>query len=96
MNAKDFMLAISVEIIGSLIHIRIRDIGTGISPGVLGKLTALFKNKGEVLPNPFFLKHTGIFSIYRRFLLAYEDMNIEITSTPQKETKVFIRIPYRS
>ncbi|MCZ8513875.1 histidine kinase [Paenibacillus filicis] len=93
MEAKDFSLTVKAEAKENGTCIVIRDTGSGMPQDVLDKLTLLFESKGNS-SEPFFLKHTGIFNVYRRFLLAYGDQTeIKIISVLNKGTEVSIYIP---
>ncbi|SDH84191.1 histidine kinase [Paenibacillus naphthalenovorans] len=95
MGAEEFLLTVTVELTEGTLHIDVRDTGTGIPAHILDKITRLIHSKGEIV-DPYFQKHTGIYNVYRRFLLAYGDSaDFRITSHPHQGTRAAIRVPYR-
>jgi two-component system sensor histidine kinase YesM len=95
MSTEQFVLTIKTEIRASLLYITVADTGTGLSPEVLEKYNQLFRSQGESF-DPYFEKHTGIYNVYRRFLLAYgRQVNFTLSSASNRGTTVEISIPYR-
>jgi two-component system sensor histidine kinase YesM len=93
MSPEEFILTVNVKRKKDHLYIFIGDTGSGIASPVLDKLLQLIDSKG-VTVDPYFQKHTGIFNVYRRFLLAYGDqVELNITSNPHQGTSVEIRIP---
>ncbi|MCY9670184.1 histidine kinase [Paenibacillus alginolyticus] len=93
MSAEEFLLTVKVKIEGDFMRIMIQNTGTHIPSTVMDKLSTMILSKGEKL-DPYFQKHTGIYNVYRRFLLAYGDsIEISITSLPIQGTLIDIRVP---
>jgi sensor histidine kinase YesM len=92
----EFCLNVQAELQEDALHLTMSDTGSGMDPVVLDKISAMIASKGEAA-DPFFQKHTGIYNVYRRFLLAYgEQFEFKITSQPGKGTVVEMWLPYRS
>ncbi|PZE22185.1 HAMP domain-containing protein [Paenibacillus xerothermodurans] len=95
MSVDEFLVTIQAELKGDLLYIAVRDTGGGIPADILAKLTPLIQSKGEVI-DPYFQKHTGIYNVYRRFLLAYNnEIDFNITAVPSVGTQVEMYVPYR-
>jgi two-component system sensor histidine kinase YesM len=96
MNAEEFILTVKVKLKEEAMNITIQDTGTGVPAAIMDKLSSMIASKGERI-DPYFAKHTGIYNVYRRFLLVYGDyMNFSIASVPNQGTVIEIQVPYRA
>lgn len=93
MSTEEFVLTVEAKVQEDRLQISIRNTGADIPADILSKLSELLASKGELI-DPYFQRHTGIYNVYRRFLLAYGDSTyVHITSTPEFGTQVEIAIP---
>ncbi len=93
MNAEEFLLTVEAKVEKEHLRISIRNTGAGIPADIMSKLSELMASKGERI-DPYFQRHTGIYNVYRRFLLAYGDsIPFHIESTPGLGTLVEIAVP---
>lgn len=95
LKLEDFQLLIAARRDGNHIEFTIKDNGPGINQEVLGILQSLLKGDGET-DNPYFIRHTGILNVYRRYVLVYGSqfsMNIMSNEQGNQGTSIVIRIP---
>lgn len=92
MSADDFQLTIQARVQDQFLYISIQDTGLGMSDETLKKLTQ-FIHDGEATDS-FFNKHTGIYNVFRRFVLVYGHVTFfNIESTRGIGTLIEFRIP---
>jgi sensor histidine kinase YesM len=95
MSPKEFLLSVKVKMKEDLLSILVSNTGTPIPAETYDKLLELLLSKGETI-DPYFKKHTGIYNVYRRFMLAYDDhVDFNITTNANHGTCIEIRVPYR-
>jgi sensor histidine kinase YesM len=93
MSDEAFTLTIKAEQREGFLLFGVLDTGTGISEEIMDKLTELIDSKTELV-DPYFQKHTGIFNVFRRFLLAYgNQVTFKMTTSPDQGTCVQIKLP---
>lgn len=92
----DFVLRLSVQVDNNQWLVIVSDNGRGIPDEILHKLRTLTESDGES-SDPYFMQHTGIMNVYRRYALAYGDqfsMKLERNDKEGQGTRVVIRLPY--
>jgi two-component system sensor histidine kinase YesM len=95
MSTEEFCVTVKVELMEEILYISIRDTGSGIPSEVMEKFNTLITFKGELI-DAYFQLHTGIYNVYRRFMLAYGDQtDFKISTVSGLGTLIEIRVPYR-
>ena len=72
MGDEDFHVTINAERKEGKLHVNIINSGATITDEMLGNINRLLESQGEHV-DPYFRNHTGIYNVYRRFLLAYNN-----------------------
>lgn len=93
MSEQEFSLALEVKAEDGRMCIVIRDTGNGMQPELVERIRHMLQSRGES-GDPYFISHTGILNVCRRYMLAYDEQaRIEIDSAPQEGTRISIDIP---
>jgi sensor histidine kinase YesM len=96
MSTDEFLVTVKVELLENFMYISVKDTGSGIPSDIMDKFNTLITFKGELI-DPYFQTHTGIYNVYRRFMLAYGDQtDFKISTVPGLGTLIEIRVPYRN
>ncbi|BBI30711.1 sensor histidine kinase [Cohnella abietis] len=90
-----FAIRIDARRRGNWIRMKVWNNGAHISPETMKQLTELLHSGGEE-KSPYFHQHTGLFNLYRRLALTYDNrFRMKMISSQSSDTEMTLLLPLR-